>query len=265
MDYLYEEGNHGSAGLEKWALSLGFEVSTGDSANIRQVGWECGAVAAEAAFLLRNDGENFMNTNTSSTVFWDFVCGQYDWLKQQDANGHIDYSEDTLTGGSTRLCITDGSQRKTRYLGDEEISMLYERACSSTFLNEHFTIPGVHMLRLYLSYNTATSKIPRDDLIERCKECEPNYSPEENVPNKNIYMKWLQHKLRITKDLVETVTAMIISALPDGVTIHECKKVSLKLIHEELALTNCMYLSVSCAVSLPTNCSMKTIEQYLHR
>ena len=73
------------------------------------------------------------------------------------------------------------------------------------------------------------------------------------------------HKLRITKDLVETVTAMIISALPDGVTIHECKKVSLKLIHEELTLTNCMFLSVSCAVSLPTICSINTIEQDLKR
>jgi len=126
-------------------------------------------------------------------------------------------------------------------------------------------MPGVHMLRLYLSYNTATSKIPRDDLIQRCKAFEPNYSPKGNIPNKSIYMKWLQHKLRITEDLVETVTVMINSALPDGVTIHECKKVSLKLIHEELALTNCMYLSVSCAVSLPTNCSMKTIGQYLKR
>jgi len=107
------------------AASKGFQVSIENSDSFLQVGWECGAVASESAFQLLKAGESFRTS-------WNSVQSQYKWLEQQDANGSIEYNTRTLSEGSRQtMCNADGPCR-TAFLGDEEVSYLYERASSST-------------------------------------------------------------------------------------------------------------------------------------
>jgi hypothetical protein len=69
---------------------VGFKASIGNSASLRQVGWERGAVASAAAFQPKSSGENFMNTDTLNAASWNFLQSQCKFLEQQVASGNIE-------------------------------------------------------------------------------------------------------------------------------------------------------------------------------
>ena len=263
VDYLYNT-NGGSAWLARWAASVGFEVSLGDSAALRQVGWECGAVAPAAAFRLLSAGDGFMDADTSGAVLWPAVRSQYDWLEQRDVAGHIEYNNRTFIGGSPRetTSASDGSHR-TWFLGDEEVSHLYERCASASTLDQRCAFDGVQMLRFYLPFDTSKSQLPHEALVQSCKAFEPSYSPGEGANRNEISGRVLQHRLKVNEALVSTVTALVESSLPAGATIYGALPVRLELLSTELASTGTLNLSVSCAVTLGPGCSLVALQQCL--
>jgi hypothetical protein len=153
--------------------------------------------------------------------------------------------------GKPRVMLT-GYACSTWFLGDEEVSYLYERASSST-LDEREVVHGLQIVQFDLPFNTTTSRLSRGALIQACKTYEPAYSPDAGVNNKDISYRLLQYQREINETLVSTVTALMESAFAPGATIHSHRQVRLKVLTTRLASTGCLDLSVSCAVAFSSN------------
>jgi hypothetical protein len=209
-------------------------------------------------------GNDFMNEDTSSAVSWPAVRGQYDWLEDRDAVGDIEYSTDVLPGGFPRQTTSapDGSYR-TWFLGDEEVSHLFERCASASTLDQRCAFNGVQMLRFYLPFSTSASQLSREALLRLCRTFEPSYSPGASIGNNDILSRVLQHQLKVNDTLVSAIAVLVNNSLPTGAAIYRALPVRLKLLTTELASTGTLNLSVCCAVALTPGCSSATLQKHL--
>ena len=80
--------NCSSDWLARWCRSVGGEVSIVDSGKL-QVGVECGFVAPLVERILHKAAGDFMSANTCSAVLWNSTCDQLQWLLARDVAGDI--------------------------------------------------------------------------------------------------------------------------------------------------------------------------------
>jgi hypothetical protein len=161
VDYLYA-ADCSSDWLAQWARSIGWDVSIGDSTDHRQIGFECGSVAAAAEPVLHRAGTAFMSADTSGAVRWTTTCDHLQWLSGRDAAGDLVFSTAVLQDGdSERTATADEEGRQTYFLSGDEVSHLVERGRLYPDL-ESFTTPGMVNIRFYLK----ASPVLNDTLVQ---------------------------------------------------------------------------------------------------
>ena len=159
--------------------------------------------------------------------------------------------------GKPRVMLT-GHACSTWFLGDEEVSYLYERASSST-LDEREVFHGLQIVQFDLPFNTATSRLSRGALIQACKTYEPAYSPDAGVTCNDFSCRVFQHQLQINETLSSTVTALMESAFPQGATIYRPLPVRPKLLTTGRMSTRSLNLSALQPKFLVGNITEKSI------
>jgi hypothetical protein len=112
----------------------------------------------------------------------------------------------------------------------------------SSTLNQPLAFSGVHVLRFYLPFSSATPPLSREDFIRALTVYEPTYSPGAG-------------QLQINEALISTVAALMESLTSPGPTISGPLLIRLKVLTTRLASTRCLDLSVSCAVASSSNFS----------